>query len=312
MKDETEERPKRLGEERASLEAELLRSAADDRPAPGVYAGTLASVLAARRRELAARRQKLALAGAAAIALAAAWLLVPRAPVQAPKVVAERADPSRASSAVTPPSASVAPSPPFVPCSPLSAGSGHLPMIDDFEDGDTRMTSVDNRAGYWIAFNDGTAKQTPRVGSVFPANRISGGRASSRFGLHTSGGRFTKWGAVLAAELNPRRCYDASAYAGLVFWARGRANLRISAKMTQVVSEEFGGSCSKDCFDGHGAARTLTREWAKHVVRWEELTQRGFGTPVAFDARSLYSIEFQMLQDQPFDVWLDDVAFLER
>jgi hypothetical protein len=186
-------------------------------------------------------------------------------------------------------------------------------MIDDFEDGDTRLLLADKRAGSWITFNDGTAKQSPRVGSVFPANRIPSGRGASRYGLHATGGRFTKWGSVVAAELNPRRCYDASAYAGLTFWAKGNIKLRISPKMTHVVTEEFGGSCQKDCFDGHGALRELTGQWTRYDVRWEELTQRGFGSPIPFDPRSLYSVEFQMLQDQtPFDVWLDDVAFLPR
>ena len=74
--------------------------------------------------------------------------------------------------------------------------------------------------------------------------RIPGGRGSSRFALHTSGGKFTKWGALLAAELSARRCYDASAYAGLTFWARGRGSFNVVAKMTQIAPEEYGGSCS--------------------------------------------------------------------
>lgn len=300
----------RLSDEPGSLEQELLRSAASDGPGRGVYDAALAAVLVERRRERAARSRRRWAAAGAVVALAAAMLLL-RAPGPEPKVVAE--PPVSRSVPVPPPSSSVVPIAPFAPCTPLSIGSGREPMIDDFEDGDTRMPAVDKRAGYWIVFNDGTGKQEPRSGSVFPAHRIPGGRGNSRFGLHSTGGRFTKWGAVLAAELNPRRCYDASAYAGLTFWAKGRATLRISAKMTQVVSEEFGGSCVRDCFDGHGAFRTLTRDWQKFEVRWEELAQRGFGTQVEFDPRSLYSVEVQMPQGQPpFDVWIDDVAFIER
>jgi hypothetical protein len=302
----------RLSDEAATREQELLRSAGNDRSAPGVLPAALAAVLAAHRREVAERRMRWGLAVAATISLAAAGLLLASG-TRAPKLSAERSSPSQARSAAPAPSASTVPAPPFVPCSPPSVGSGHEPMIDDFEDGDTRMLLVDKRAGYWIAFNDGTGKQEPRVGSVFPANRIPGGRGASRFGLRTTGTRFSKWGAVLAAELNPRRCYDASAYGGLAFWARGHGTVRVVAKMTQVVAEEFGGSCVKDCYDGHGAIRVLTREWARHVVAWDELRQRGFGAAVRFDPRSLYSIEFALPEGQPpFELWLDDVAFLSR
>ncbi len=302
----------RLRDQGDSLEQQLLRSGADDRPRPGVQAAALTSVLAARRRE-ATRAHRLAVATLSAAALAAACVLLLRSPAPAPKVVAERLAPSTAPSVQPAPSQSAAPAPPFTPCQPPSVGSGRDPLIDDFEDGDTRMPVSDKRAGYWIAFNDGTGKQKPRVGSVFPSNRIPGSRGASRFGLHTSGSGFTEWGAVLAAELNPRRCYDASAYAGLTFWARGRATLRVVAKMTQVVSEEFGGSCVKDCYDGHGTIRTLTRDWQKYVLPWEEFKQRGFGAAVPFDPRSLYSIEFAAPEGQPsFDFWIDDVAFVER
>lgn len=202
---------------------------------------------------------------------------------------------------------------PLERCSPVVAGSGRQPLIDDFEDGDARVLVTDNRAGYWLAYSDGTGQQVPRKGVVPTASRIPGGRGDSVFGLHSTGTRFAKWGAILAVELSPRRCYDASFYAGVSFWARGRATLRVAAKMTQVVGEEFGGSCTKDCSDTHGALRTLTPSWTKYVLYWSELQQRGFGAPVPFDPRSLYSIEFAILERQPpYDFWLDDVAFLER
>jgi len=190
---------------------------------------------------------------------------------------------------------------------------GMLALIDDFEDGDSRLIVADKRAASWVVFNDGTGQQQPRAGSSFPADRIPGGRGSSRFGLHTHGRKFSKWGAALSVELSPRRCYDASAYAGISFWARGRASVRISVKMTQVVGEEFGGSCLQDCYDGHGALRTFTKDWTRYELRWEDLAQSGFGTPLDFDPHSLYSIEFAVAASQPsFDFWIDDVSFLSR
>jgi hypothetical protein len=211
------------------------------------------------------------------------------------------------------PSASLEAPSPLAPCSPVVVATGQDAMIDDFEDGDSRLLKLDKRAGSWVTFGDGTAPQLPRLGVAFDANRIPGGRGASQFGLHASGGTFKQWGTVLSAELTPRRCYDASAYAGISFWARGKARLRVGVKMTQVVAEDFGGSCLKDCFDGHGTERALTHDWQHYEVRWEELTQKGFGPPLPFDPHSLMAVEFAMPAHAPaFDYWLDDVSFLPR
>jgi hypothetical protein len=114
-------------------------------------------------------------------------------------------------------------------------------------------------------------------------------------------------------EFNPRHCYDASVYGGFEFWARGRGEIRFVVKMTQVVAEEFGGSCSHDCYDGHAKRIKLSRDFQHFVVQWDELKQTGFGTPLAFDARSLDAIEFSVLPEQtPFDFWIDDVSFIPR
>jgi licheninase len=202
---------------------------------------------------------------------------------------------------------------PFEPCTPLAIAEGKNPLIDDFEDGDVRMPMVEHRAGQWYTFNDGTGSQLPKPGVLFSATRIPGGRGASRFGLHNQGGKFSKWGANLSLELNPRRCYDASAYGGIEFWTRGRGEIRVVVEMTHVITEEFGGSCTHDCFDGHGKRIKLSPDFQHVVVRWEELHQGGFGSPVPFDARSLYGIKFSVQASQtPFDFWIDDVSFSPR
>jgi hypothetical protein len=219
---------------------------------------------------------------------------------------------NRAAPSAQPASSSAAVDP-LAPCAPAVSAGGAWPLIDDFEDGDGRILLSEKRASSWSVFNDGTGTQQPVPGSNLRPDRIPGGRGSSRFGLHSCGSKFTRWGASVAAELSPKRCYDASVYAGLRFWARGRGQLRVAAKMTQVVSEEYGGSCVDRCFDGHLATLTLTPGWRLYTVRWSELAQSGFGAPLPFDPRSLYSIEFSVLPGQtPFDFWIDDLAFLPR
>ena len=89
--------------------------------------------------------------------------------------------------------------------------------------------------------------------------------------------------------------------------------VRVVVKMTQVMAEEFGGSCTHDCYDGHAKRIKLTRDFQHVVLRWEDLKQLGFGTPLTFDARSLNAIDFSVLPDEtPFDFWIDDVSFIPR
>jgi len=304
----------RLRDEPGSLEQELLRSADADRPAGGTREAALAAVRtrAEREQRARARQRAVTIAASAALTLAAGAVLFVRGAAPSVKLRAEPPVASHVSSVAPAPSAAPAPDP-LANCSPVSVGSGQQASIDDFEDGDGRLLVVDKRAGTWVVFNDGSGQQKPLAGSAFRAERIPGGRGASHFALHTSGTKFTKWGAVLAAELSPRRCYDASAYAGIAFWARGRATLRVGVKMTQVVDEEFGGSCVKGCYDSHGAVRVLTKDWQRYEMRWEDLAQSGFGTPLSFDPRSLFSIEFVVGANQPsFDYWIDDLSFLTR
>lgn len=304
--------PGRLRDELDTFERELLLSAGDDRPGEGTQAMALRAVLAKREQERVQQGKRSYALMAAAVALAAIAMLIVRSKSHAPAHV--KPEPATSLRLAPPTPSNSAPRvSPLAPCAPAVVGSGHDPLIDDFEDGDTRTSVLDKRSGFWSVFNDETAVQHPAVGEIFKPERIPGGRGESKFALHTRGGRFTKWGASMAAELSPRRCYDASNYAGIAFWGRGKARVRVGTKMTQVVGEDFGGSCQHDCFDGHGAIRDMTREWQHYEVRWEEMAQSGFGQVVTFDPHSLFMIEFSNPGGQdPYDYWIDDVSWIVK
>jgi len=298
--------------EQAGKEGELLSSAADDAPAARRRATAMQRVLDEHRRRR-SFRLRASVAGALALAAAATLLIYRRTPT--PLLAEPQPRPSGASKLIaTALLPREAPSiDPLARCAPAVVAAGAEPLIDDFEDGDMRSQLLERRAGHWLAFNDGTGTQVPRPGVLFPADRIPSGRDGSRFGLHSHGGKFSKWGATISLNLSPRLCYDASVYAGIEFWARGRGRLRFGVQMTQVVSEEFGGSCVRDCFDSHVTEVTLSKTWQRYQVRWEELAQRGFGQTLPFDPRSLSGLEFSVGTDQtPYDFWLDDVGFLSR
>jgi len=308
---------------------ELVRSTRNDAPSAGTREAAIEYVLLRYRRRRILQRVGVGALGAG-VALAAGAVLWLRANPRPDIALANdvRPEPSQSAAASTvstrataaipvpapapSPSASARPME-LEPCTPAMRAAGNDPLIDDFEDDDARIAPLEHRAGFWSTSNDNTGKQKPAPGGPLAVSRIPGGRGSSHFALHTSGNKFTKWGALVAADFSPRRCYDASVYAGLVFFARGRGSINVVAKMTQVSPEEFGGSCLHDCYDTHRVTINLTADWQERRVTWAELAQKGFGQVVPFDPRSLLSLEFSVAPEQtPFDFWIDDVRFLAR
>lgn len=309
MKRADDDAPAPFGEQGTPLERELVYSADADAPRADLRAKAMRAVLQQARAE---RRQQTLRWGAVAALVAVAagvsfWLRMheptPLRLTQEPRV-------TLSTSAV--PSAEREPDP-LARCTPAVVAGGSNPLIDDLEDGDERLAILEHRAGFWMVFNDGTGTQAPRVGVPVSGVKIPGGRGQSERALHTSGGRFKNWGAVLAMELSGKRCYDASAYKGLRFWARGRGQIKVVVKMSQVVTEQYGGSCVKGCFDGHFKQVKLDKEWQLVDIPWEELRQNGTGTQLPFDAHSLLGIDFTVPPElTPFDFWIDDLSFIPR
>jgi hypothetical protein len=301
--------PPRLVASGSAAQRDLLVAAKLEAPRAGSRAAGIQSVLEQRARQRVGARRLYATAfGVLAVAAAAA--LFWRARVPAPPSVAFEPRPSAASLHPVP---SSSPVDPFAPCSPVTVAAGKEPLIDDFEDGDGQVPWIERRGGFWVVFNDGTGVQKPRPGTQFLPEKIPGGRGQSLRGAHTSGTKFSDWGAVVSTELSPRRCYDASVYAGIQFWARGRGQVRVAVMMTQLVSEKYGGGCAGECLGAHIVNVELQKGWTLYRVRWEDLIQAGPGPKLDFDPHSLFSVSFTARPDQtPFDYWLDDLSFIQR
>lgn len=220
-----------------------------------------------------------------------------------------------------------------------SAGAGggevvvpmDVELIDDMEDGDAAIDEVSGRVGYWYSFNDGTGTQTPPVYSeempvgVIP-EALTPPRGQSTMAIHTFGSGFTEWGAGVGFALNGLDmglfAYDASAYTGIVFWAKlgdAGAAKAVKVNIPDKVSEPAGGICDESgedeanrCFDHWSYTAPLGTEWAPIVIPFEELTRDGSGaepTAQAVDVAGLYAIDFRFAQGEDFDVYIDDVGF---
>jgi hypothetical protein len=197
------------------------------------------------------------------------------------------------------------------------------PGIDDLEDADPAILPNAGRRGGWYTYNDGTSTQMPMAGPNMPPMHEMGGAMGTSFSMHTRGGPFTIWGAGLGIVLNgvpdkPPCAYDVTPHDGLRFWARGmNTNMRLRVSFATVSSHAVaqGGTCQEMdpnmtlCGDHFGYDFALSTSWQQVVVRWDQLTQNGWGKVVPLDLERVINIEFTVVRDVTFDFWIDEVTF---
>jgi hypothetical protein len=290
------------------LAAELLASARLDAPGPGARRRALEAGFAALdARERFALRPILIGAAGLAVAAAAVVVLFLRAPARVPDVRPELPPPSEAKKSEPKKEVETR-----RPCPEVVVARGNEPLIEDWEEQDSAALRLDGRSGNWLTFDDGTAKQNVASSSQLRPSRLSGGR--SRYGLHLSGGRFSDWGVSFGTDLATGSCYDASAYDGIAFWAKGEIAVYVGVQVIDVQSPKFGGFCSGDsCYNSHRKRVNLSPTWQRHVVRWSELEQLNPSGRFPLDTKRIRFLEFTIMrEDTPFDLWIDDVSFVTK
>jgi hypothetical protein len=299
--------------EQAELERLLLRSAKLDVPSSSARERALSRGLAVVGARKSGGARRWVAAGGLTLAVAAAvTLLVRHGSERSTEVAPERIRSVASTHAVATASAPVPVEPP--PCVALVVAKGDAPLIEDFEHEDSRVLERDGRQGNWITYDDGTGTQAvPSRSPLFPS-RIPGARGASKRALHMMGGHFTDWGVTFGVELADAACYDASAYGGIEFWAKGPGQIRVGLQVIDVLEQKHGGFCQANCYNTHKKVIDLSPTFRKYVVRWQDLKQLYVAGPaVAFDPRRIRQLEFGIApENTPFDVWIDDVSFIPR
>jgi hypothetical protein len=107
--------------------------------------------------------------------------------------------------------------------------------------------------------------------------------------------------------------WDAGAYTGIAFWAKGSA-FRVKILVPATVPTAEGGSCTpqgtNQCGNNHGMAVTPGTDWQQVVVPFASLTQEsGWGIQAQFDKTKVIGIQFQVGAGSTFDYWIDDIGF---
>jgi len=194
------------------------------------------------------------------------------------------------------------------PCLGRHAAEGKHPLIDDFEDGDDEVARFEGRSGLWRWVRDTDAKGT--APALLPIPR-GNSKPDNRLALHVKGGQLLDWGAVIEFNFVPG-CYDASRYKGLSFQAKGPGRVFVAPREVSVIPIANGGTCREDCHNPHVKKIELDAQWRTYEVQWGELAQRGYNKP-ALDPSRLNSVAFLVHpEDTPYDVWVDEVKFLQR
>lgn len=193
------------------------------------------------------------------------------------------------------------------------------PVLDDLEDGDNDLPRFAGRQGGWYVVNDMTGNQMPSGAANMPVVPTTPGFMSS-YAMHTVGGGFTEWGAVLGLVLLPQPpprppCpYDLSRHSGLRFAVRGMtsgATVWVQVATVQTHRQEQGGTCmlGGDCGDHHGIFVPVSATWTSVDVNFSDLAQNGWGAPFDLDLRQVLNIEFLVGANSTFDLWVDQLAF---
>lgn len=222
-------------------------------------------------------------------------------------------------------------------------GVAQLELIDDMEDGDAKILQVKGRINAWFSFNDETltGMQVPKMGtSFFRMSQLEEARGSSKLAMHNFGSGFTDWGAGVGFDFLVQSPYDASAYAGIGFWARianAEASLAMRMNVNDSNTSPLGGVCDVDCqpasrvrtrdvedfvcdanrgpcFDEFGVelGSQLGTKWTFFKFPWSALKAVNWSMKnlPGLITQEIYGVRFQLARDQTFDFWIDDVYFL--
>ena len=208
---------------------------------------------------------------------------------------------------------------------PGSGGASASPdVIDDLDDDDDQILMQSGRRGPWHAFNDSNGgNQVPSVNGPFAPGIVAGGASGSPYAVHTTGSGYASFGGVGFDLANPTdtpgsmqcQAYDASAFSGITFWAKGNGNLRVEFPTQGFVPTANGGTCSSGtCWNVYGSRDVqgkLTNDWQQFTINFSS-NQREDGTNTpAFDPSKLMGIAFKH-EGATFDFWIDQIAFVRK
>lgn len=213
--------------------------------------------------------------------------------------------------------------------------------IDSLEDGDNTILPLGNRQGYWYTYNDmdPATMQTPKPSMTFaptaggnpcslmPVPGACAGPAGGMlFFAGTTGSltandvanskyKYAGMGFDFNNHFKKSCVYGGTAYHGISFYVKSTVQFAVQVKTAATTTKNAlaAGTCTSMCDDNFAAPVPAALTWTKTTIMFADLKQAGFGTVATFDPGTLIGVQFQVAGDTvafPFDVGIDDVAFL--
>lgn len=184
----------------------------------------------------------------------------------------------------------------------LQADAPAANLISDFESGTTKLAAVGNRNGSWIHGRDLTSVSV----TIGPSMECAG---RGLWAGHLAASTPTSWGNNWTAyfrEGSGSTPYDGSAYGGVSFWAAFGADNGppFGVPFGIVTVDTLRPACGAHCDDHYMAAVTLTRDWRRYELRFDELKQK---VSPQVPMRRDQLVGFIIWTQRQCDVWIDDV-----
>lgn len=189
--------------------------------------------------------------------------------------------------------------------------------LDDFEDKDTQLTKISGRDGYWWTKKDDQGSTVEPK----PFRASDGGVGESQKALHAWGvtvGADGAWGAGFGANFSTKNPYDGSRYVGIAFKAKvgdgDKSTRHFRFKIGDVNTHKDAGVCKESCWNHFGQDLDFTTEWKEYKVLFSQAPQEpGWGSPrpPALTPSKLYSLDWSIGPNQTYDLWVDDIYFLD-
>ena len=213
--------------------------------------------------------------------------------------------------------------------SPPAAGAITDLLIDDLEDGDNAVARVGNRTGYWYTYLDALASTiTPAPAPAGSGTPLKPGTTDCHGGTHCIIISGTTAAADTVAMKYPyagvgfdfsnagKPCvYNASAYTGIKFWARGDVPITIKLDTTATATADGGGTCTGTMCNGGfspaGADVILTTTWQQIDINFAMAAPPSWAVDLAAhpDKATLVGLQVQIPPGQAFNVAVDDFTF---
>ncbi len=211
---------------------------------------------------------------------------------------------------------------------PPAAGAIADLLIDDLEDKDNGIKRVGNRTGYWYTYLDALGSMItpkPDAAGTMPllpgATNCHGGMACIMISGTTAPAdevamKYPYAGVGFDFSNAKKPCvYNASAYAGIKFWARGDVPITIKLNTTATAKTDGGGTCTGALCNGGfspaGADVVLTTAWQQIDINFATAAPPAWAAALAMhpDKANLVSLQVQVPPGQTFNIALDDFTF---